>query len=196
LGQAAGTRTRDEILAPLPPDQDRDYSLYAGDSWEAAAPDGTRILSVVHRSGLHSFQLLRLWLRRGDRYSFLKALVAEEDADFSVSADWFRFRSQLYVRLVETNTEGRYRGSENNQIFRVERNSLIPIRGAAATFLNPDETTVYGGFDRFQDESLTFESWIAKNSDPACCARYIVEGTYTIVGNELRVATWKRQPAD
>jgi hypothetical protein len=188
------THTRDEVLAPLPPDSDHDYVLDVADPIEASAPDGTRVLAVTHRSVDKSQprQVLRVWDCRGSRYSFLKELIPTGEDISYLSAGFFHFRGKQYLHLMALHSGHGY--IHEDQIFRVERNSLTPIHRSTSSpiKLASGESIAKDVFETFHGDDLHFEFGIWKGQDPQCCASSTVTGTYTIVGNELRIATWKR----
>jgi HEAT repeat protein len=188
------THTREEVLAPLPPNSDHDYLLGVGDPVEASAPDGTELLAITHRSADKSepHQVLRVWNRRRNRYSFLKELITTGDDISNLSAEFFHFRGKLYFHLMTLHSGHAY--IHEDEIFRVERNALTPIRQNTANTvkLAAGESIAKDVFQTFGDDDLHFEFGIWKGQDPECCPSSKVSGTYTIVGNELRIATWKR----
>jgi HEAT repeat protein len=190
----SSTHTREEVLAPLPPNSDRDYLLGVADPVEASAPDGTELLAVTHRSVEKSepHQALRVWNRRGNRYSFLKEVITTGDDVSYLSAGFFHFRGKLYLHLMTLHSGNAY--IHEDEIFRAERNALSPIRQNTPNpvKLAAGESIAKDVFQTFDDDNLHFEFGIWKGQDPHCCPSSNVSGTYTIVGNELRIATWKR----
>jgi hypothetical protein len=59
--------------------------------------------------------------------------------------------------------------------------------------LAPGEGVWKGLWETFKDDKLEFSFGIWKEHDANCCpSAGLVNGTYTIVGDELRYATWKR----
>src|SRR5262249_8373249 len=91
------THSRDELLAPIPRNSDHDYVLGTVHPVEASASDGTTALAVIHASSEegNQYRVLRVWTRRGGRYSFRQELIATEDDVSFLSAEFFRFRGQL-----------------------------------------------------------------------------------------------------
>jgi hypothetical protein len=197
FGQATETRTRDDVFAAIPADRDRPYPLFADAYMESTAADGTIVLFVIHRAkqfdpgdAVRPDELLRVWTRRGDRYSFLKALAVSGQELAYPSAEIFRFQEKLYLRLIKN-----YIGNMalfDDELFRVERNSLTPIhRQALPAAITNRSSMDKKPSDSFSDEDLRFSSGIWAPTDPNCCPSTPIDGTYTIVGDELRVATWK-----
>ena len=191
-GWLTSTHTRDELLAPLPPNADHAYTLGVAAPTGAAAPDGTAVLVVIHRSAEkgESHQVLRVWSQHGTRYSFILMRTGD---DFSyLSVGFFRFGGKLYLHLMTLHSgNGIF---HEDEFFRVERSLLTPIRDSTGTpiKLGKDESVAKGVFQTFHDNDLRFEFGIWKGQDPYCCPSAKVKGTYTIIGNELRIATWKR----
>ena len=191
----SSVHTFKQLSEPIPPSDDHAYPLVVADiPREATAPDGTSALVVVH-SGQEDDehrQVLRVWVRDGANYSFRKELVNAGDDISFLSANFFRFRGSLYLHLMTLHSGNAF--IHEDEFFRVERNSLTPIRESTATpiKLGQDEAVAKGVFQTFQDDDLRFEFGIWKGQAPQCCPSEMVKGTYTIVGNELRVATWKR----
>jgi HEAT repeat protein len=186
--------TREELLMPIPSEPDRESVLDVAEPEEASAPDGTTILAVLHRNANkdNPYQLLRVWLRNGVRYTFLKQLAANDDDRSYLSSEFFRFGGKLYLHLM-TLHDG-FANMHEDEIFRIERNALTPIRVARNSPIRYQKGEVInrGGVQTFHDDDLRFEFGIWGARDPSCCPSAMIVGTYTIVGNELRVATWKR----
>jgi hypothetical protein len=161
---------------------------------EATAPDGTAMLVVIHSSQEDDdhYAVLRVWCRDGTQYSFRKELVTAGDDISYLSAEFFRFRSSLYLHLMTLHSGNGF--IHEDELFRVERNSLTPIRANTDTpiKLAEGEGIAKGVFQTFRDDDLRFEFGIWKGQDPHCCPSTTVKGSYTIVGNELRIATWRR----
>ncbi len=99
---------------------------------------------------------------------------------------------ELYFHLM-TLHEG-FANMHEDELFRVGRGSLIPIRvrAGSGTELEKGEYIARSFSETFKDDDLRFESGIWKAGDPGCCPSVTVTGSYTIERNELRVATWRR----
>ncbi len=193
-GWLTSTHTRDELLAPLPRNADHSYPLGVATPKEATAPDSTAVLVVIHRSAEkgESHQVLRVWSQHGTRYSFIKELMTTGDDISYLSAEFFGFAGKLYLHLMTLHSGHGF--EHEDEFFRVERRLLTPIRESANTpiKLSKEESVAKGVFQTFHDNDLRFEFGIWKGQDPHCCPSATVKGTYTIIGNELRVATWRR----
>jgi hypothetical protein len=182
--------TREEVLAAIAPDPDHTYPLEVSETVESKAPDGTRVFTVVH-TGKNRADLLRVWMVRDSRYRLLRENSVEDDA--RLSAERFHFGDQVFLHLmILFNGTGRQRSDE---FFRVESGGLTPLKtpGGLPLTLAYGETVMNGFEESFQDQDLRFEFFIWKDGDAHCCpSAGRVQGKYTIVGNELRYASWTR----
>jgi len=183
--------TRDEVLAPIPPDPDHTSPLEVSEQLETRAPDGTAIFTVVF-AGEHREDLLRVWSERGGRYRWLREKNAEEGV-WHLSAGAFHFSGKVYLHLMAV-----YSGTgsqHSDEFFRVESGGLTPIKPPQGLPLKlAAGEGVWKGFDEtFRDQDLSFAFFIWKQGDANCCpSAGLVKGEYTIVGNELRYAHWTR----
>ncbi len=183
-----------EILASIPPDPDNTYALDVANQFETKAPDGTVVLTVLH-SGEQRTDLLRFWARRNGSYF----LVGEDTADNPdggtphLSADAFHYHGKAYIHAQRL-WEGT--GSQHeDKYFRVENGGLVQLKTPEGfpIQLAPKEGVWKGFALDLKDDHLGFEFWIWKEGDSNCCPTAgQVTGTYTIVGDDLRYATWKR----
>jgi HEAT repeat protein len=187
----AQPRSRTDILAAIPSDPDHKYPLEARDQFELSAPDGTRLFIVIHK-GKGRGDLLRIWNIRSGEYFLLR----EQKADGSgshLSANGFRYQGKLYLHTMEL-WDGT--GAEHtDDLFRIESGALHIIatpQGLPLTLASKEG--VWKGLGQiFKDDELEFEFGIYNEGDANCCPTAgLVTGTYDIVGDELKYATWNR----
>jgi hypothetical protein len=203
-GQAV--QTKSQILGPLSGVEGSSRPLTLTQSLEVKAPDGTVIVVTVHKNPegetapLESRwpEVMRVWLARDDRYRLLKTMTETEGSSGHLIAETFRFHGKVYLHLI-TAWDGSVHAHED-EFYRVEAGRLTTIRfgrgGPASPGLAKDETVNKSSEDSFRDDNLTYEYGIWKLEDPSCCPRWVIKGTYTIIGDEIRVATVRRTTAN
>jgi hypothetical protein len=197
--QAASERarglTRDQVLAPIPPDADFDQPATVTDQAETKASDGTAILAAVH-TGERRPDLMRVWILRAGRYYLLKTAPPDGDYDH-LSVDVFNYSGKSYLHIMYLSSGTGYQHSD--VIYRVAAGNLTKLKmpkGLPPIKLAKGEGVWKGFVENFQDDSLTFEFYIWNEDDTNCCPTAgTVVGAYTIVGNELRYKTWQRLAA-
>ena len=179
-----------EVLAPIPSDPDNSHPLEVTDQFGTKSPDGTVLFTVLYK-GRERGDLLRVWRVRQGRYYLVKEDTAEPDSD--LSAGWFYYQGKAYLHVMH-----RWNGTgyqHEDEFFRIESGGLVKLttpRGLPLV-LAPGEGVWKGFLETFEDDDLEFEFGIWKGDDANCCPTAgWAKGTYTIVGNELRYATWNR----
>jgi hypothetical protein len=183
--------SRASVLAPIPSDPDHQYPLEVADQSEVKAPDGTLMLAVLY-TGKERGDLLRIWRFRQGSYYLAREDKAEPGSH--LSAEWFRYEGRAYLHWMEREEGTGYEHAD--AVFRVESGGLRQLEtpeGQLPVALAPGEGVWKGVFETFEDDHLTFEFGIWKQGDANCCPTAgWVKGTYTIVGDKLKYATWKR----
>ncbi len=184
-------RSRESVLATIPADPDHKHPLEVVDQFETTAPDGTQLFSVLHRGTGHG-DLLRIWNVRGGNYFLLKE---QKGADFGVqlSAEPFHYQGKQYIHIMELWAGTGY--EHTDEIFRIESGGLHPLvmPQGLPPVVAPNEGVWKGLIQSFEDDDLTFAFGIYNVGDGNCCPTAgWAEGTYTIVGDEMRYATWSR----
>jgi hypothetical protein len=183
--------TRDEVLAGIAPDTDHTYPLEVSERLETKSPDGAVVFTVVY-AGKNRGDLLRTWSVRGGRYRLLREKAAEEGV-WHLSAGAFHFGSKVYLHIMAV-----YSGTgcqHSHEFFRVESGRLTSIRTSQGLPLKlAAGEGVWKGFDKtFREQDLRFACFIWKEGDGNCCpSAGLVKGKYTIIGNEMRYASWTR----
>jgi HEAT repeat protein len=175
-----------EVLAPIPSHPEM-YSDEVTEKFEMKSTDGPVMFTVLHTGG----DLLRVWrLRQGQYY-----LVKEDWADpyGHLSAGGFRYRGKTYLHVMQL-WDGTASLHED-EFFRVESGGLVKLStpNGLPLVLAPGEGVWNGFSESFKDDDLEFRFGIWKDGDSNCCPTAgWVKGTYTIVGDELKYATWNR----
>ncbi len=155
------------------------------------APDGTRLFVVIYR-GQARGDLLRIWKIQETNYILLKEKKVSEASD-PLSANGFRYNRDLYLHISER-IDGTA-ADHIDELFRIESGILVTIHlPKGLPFAIGVEEEIRKGFsETFADDRLEFEFGIYNKQDGNCCPNAgWVKGTYSIVGNELRYATWNR----
>jgi hypothetical protein len=86
-----------------------------------------------------------------------------------------------------------------DDFYRIESGRLTELATPEGLplVLAPGEGVWKGFSESFKDDRLEFEFGIWKGGDANCCPTAgRVKGTYTIVGDELKYATWNRFEAN
>jgi hypothetical protein len=184
--------TEAEVLSPIPPDPDHKFALKVTQRFETKAPDGTTLLTVLHK-GEQRDDLLRVWNLRASGYYLLKEKIPGETGHLSTGS--FRYGGNVYLHV--RTLWGGNGGYHDDELFRVESGLLTELRvpKSLPVKLSADEST-YGLLQWFEDDNLRFQFDIWKAGDPHCCpSAGQVKGTYVIVGDELKYADWSRSNA-
>jgi hypothetical protein len=119
----------------------------------------------------------------------------QEGADFGVhlSAEGFHYQGKGYLHIMELSAGTGY--EHTDEIFRIESGGLHPIAmpQGLPPVVAPNEGVWKGLMQGFEDDYLTFAFGIYNGGDANCCPTAgWATGTYTIVGDEMRYATWSR----
>jgi hypothetical protein len=101
------------------------------------------MLVTIHRGPEHDLdEVLRVW--RGDArgYTFVRELTATEDDESHLSAAFFKFKGELYLHLMTLHVG--FAHIQDDELFRVARRSLTPIRERAGSTMTPTMTLAKG----------------------------------------------------
>jgi HEAT repeat protein len=183
--------SRAGILAPISSDPDNKYPLEATEQFETKAPDGTVLFTVLH-TGKERGDLLRIWrFRQGGYYLVKEDKTAEPDGN--LSAGGFRYQGKAYLHVSRVWKGTRYQ--HEDEFFRIESGGLVKLESPEGLPLKlaPGEGVWKGFVESFKDDKLEFRFGIWNEGDANCCPTAgWVQGTYTIVGDVLKYATWNR----
>jgi hypothetical protein len=184
--------SREEILTDIPPDADHKNPLRADQVLEQPAPDGSTVLVTVY-SGEGWGDLLRVWRGRGNLFYLTSERSIDEPGTSSYKVSLFRFKERIYLHvMLDISGHGHL---HEDEFFRIDAGALTQLSTPKGLPLElaEGEQVLKGAFESFNNDDLRFEFGIWKAGDPNCCPTAgWVSGTYTIVGSELRYATWKR----
>jgi hypothetical protein len=191
LREKTRPHSRAEVLAPIPSDPDDAYPLEVTAQFETKAQDGTVLLTVLH-TGKERGDLLRVWRPRQGNYYLVKEDGTAEPG-IHLSAGGFRYQGKAYLHVMHRWDGTGYQ--HEDEFFRIESGGLVRLSTPKGLplVLAPGEGVWKGFFETFKDDQLEFQFGIWKNGDANCCPTAgWVKGTYTIVGDELKYATWNR----
>lgn len=110
-----------------------------------------------------------------------------------MSVAQFQYGGIVYIHIMRL-WEGTGFQHED-KYFRAGKGGLVPLKTPQGlpVHLAAKEGVWKGSALHLTDDHLDFQFWIWNEGDANCCPTAgTVIGTYTIVGDELRYATWKR----